>query len=244
MKKGKKPVDAVRAALPRLRGAFALAFLFAGEDNLMIGARKGSPLAVGYGEGEMFLGSDAIALAPFTNTISYLVADPLTKRAAIIDPVFDYDHASGKASTKSADTILDAAAAGGFGVDWVLETHAHADHLSGAPYIKLKTGAKVGIGEHIRDVQKIFRPVFNASDVTGDGSELFVKTTVDERDALVLSDPETFSEWWSSGRFGWVRVRLDRVEPDEAFELVVGAWRLTAPRRMVRAYDEGAGASG
>ena len=80
--------------------------------------------------------------------------------------------------------------------------------------------------------------------VTGDGSELFVKTTVDERDALVLSDPETFSEWWSSGRFGWVRVRLDRVEPDEAFELVVDAWRLTAPKRMVRAYDEGAGASG
>jgi glyoxylase-like metal-dependent hydrolase (beta-lactamase superfamily II) len=106
-----------------------------------------------------------------TNTISYLVADPQTKRAAIIDPVFDYDHASGKASTKSADTILEAAAAGGFTVDWVLETHAHADHLSGAPYIKLKTGAKVGIGEHIRDVQKIFRPVFNASDVTGDGSE-------------------------------------------------------------------------
>jgi glyoxylase-like metal-dependent hydrolase (beta-lactamase superfamily II) len=56
-------------------------------------------------------------------------------------------------------------------VDWVLETHAHADHLSGAPYIKLKNGAKVGIGEHIRDVQKIFRPVFNATDLSGDGSE-------------------------------------------------------------------------
>src|SRR3954469_13478866 len=72
MKKGKKPVEAVKAALPRLRGAFALAFLFAGEENLLIGARKGSPLAVGYGDGEMFLGSDAIALAPFTDTISYL----------------------------------------------------------------------------------------------------------------------------------------------------------------------------
>lgn len=106
-----------------------------------------------------------------TNTISYLVADPETKRAAVIDPVLDYDHASGKAATKSADTILEAAEADGFAIDWVLETHAHADHLSGAPYIKLKTGAKVGIGEHIRDVQKIFRPVFNATDVKGDGSE-------------------------------------------------------------------------
>jgi len=72
MKKGRTPVEAVKAALPRLRGAFALAFLFAGENNLLVGARKGSPLAVGYGDGEMYLGSDAIALAPFTNTISYL----------------------------------------------------------------------------------------------------------------------------------------------------------------------------
>ncbi len=106
-----------------------------------------------------------------THTISYLVADPATNRAAIVDPVLDFDHASGKASTNSADAILKEAQARGFTVDWVLETHAHADHLSGAPYIKLKTGAKVGIGEHIREVQKIFRPVFNATDVKGDGSE-------------------------------------------------------------------------
>jgi len=77
IKKGKSPADAVAATLKQLRGAFALAFLFAGEDDLMIGARKGSPLAIGYGQGkgdqaEMFLGSDAIALAPFTDTISYL----------------------------------------------------------------------------------------------------------------------------------------------------------------------------
>jgi glyoxylase-like metal-dependent hydrolase (beta-lactamase superfamily II) len=106
-----------------------------------------------------------------TNTVSYLVSDPQTKRAAVVDPVLDYDHASGKAATRSADVILEAAAKDGLTVDWVLETHAHADHLSGAPYIKLKTGAKVGIGEHIRDVQKIFRPVFNATDLSGDGSE-------------------------------------------------------------------------
>jgi glucosamine--fructose-6-phosphate aminotransferase (isomerizing) len=72
MKAGRSPADAVAVALPQLRGAFALAFLFAGKDDLLIGARRGSPLAVGYGDGEMYLGSDAIALAPFTNTISYL----------------------------------------------------------------------------------------------------------------------------------------------------------------------------
>ena len=106
-----------------------------------------------------------------TNTVSYLVADPETRRAAVIDPVLDYDHKSGKASAKSADDILRKAAEEGYAVELVLETHVHADHLSGAPYIKLKTGAKVAIGERIREVQKIFRPVFNATDVSGDGSE-------------------------------------------------------------------------
>ena len=72
MRNGSSPVQAVAAALPRLRGAFALAFLFTGEEDLLIGARRGSPLAIGYGDGEMYLGSDAIALAPFTDAISYL----------------------------------------------------------------------------------------------------------------------------------------------------------------------------
>ena len=72
MKRGRGPLEAVAAALPRLRGAFALAFLFDGEEDLLVGARKGPPLAVGYGKGEMYLGSDAIALAPFTDAISYL----------------------------------------------------------------------------------------------------------------------------------------------------------------------------
>jgi len=72
MSKGADPIDAVTAALPRLRGAFALAFLFSGEDDLVIGARRGSPLAIGYGDGAMYLGSDAIALAPFTSSIAYL----------------------------------------------------------------------------------------------------------------------------------------------------------------------------
>lgn len=106
-----------------------------------------------------------------TNTVSYLVACPKTRAAAVIDPVLDYDHHSGKGSAKSAGLILAKAAAEGYRIEWVLETHVHADHLSGAPYIRLKTGAKVGIGERIREVQKIFRPVFNATDVPGDGSE-------------------------------------------------------------------------
>ena len=72
MRRGASPVEAVKAALPRLRGAFALAFLFAGEDDLLIGARRGSPLAVGFGDNAMYVGSDAIALAPFTDTVSYL----------------------------------------------------------------------------------------------------------------------------------------------------------------------------
>ena len=106
-----------------------------------------------------------------TNTVSYLVWDAATKAGAVIDPVLDYDFRSGKANVTSADAILAEAAKLGVKIGQVLETHAHADHLSGAPYIKLKTGAKVSIGEHIRDVQRIFRPVFNAVDVSGDGSE-------------------------------------------------------------------------
>jgi glucosamine--fructose-6-phosphate aminotransferase (isomerizing) len=72
MKSGKKPAEAVAASLPQIRGAFALAFLFEGEENLLIGARRGSPLAIGFGRGEMYIGSDAIALAPFTDQIAYL----------------------------------------------------------------------------------------------------------------------------------------------------------------------------
>jgi len=109
-----------------------------------------------------------------TNTVTYLVADPATKRAAIIDPVFDYDHKSGKADVTSADAVLAKAAEEGFTVDWILETHVHADHLSAAPYLKLKTGAKVVIGENIRQVQQIFRPIFNALDVSGSGAEFDV----------------------------------------------------------------------
>ncbi len=119
-----------------------------------------------------------------TNTISYLVADPMTGKAAIIDPVFDYDHTVGAVDARSVRAMLQAATDAGYQVEWVLETHAHADHLSGAPYIKAHTGAKIGIGEHIRDVQRIFRPIFNAADLKADGSDFDHLFTDGERFAI------------------------------------------------------------
>jgi glyoxylase-like metal-dependent hydrolase (beta-lactamase superfamily II) len=106
-----------------------------------------------------------------TNTISYLVSDPATRRAAVIDPVLDFDQRDGTVDVRSVEAILAAANEDKLAIEWVLETHAHADHLSGAPYIKSKTGAMIGIGEHIKDVQRIFRPVFNAEDLRTDGSD-------------------------------------------------------------------------
>ena len=106
-----------------------------------------------------------------TNTVSYLVADPQTKQAAIIDPVLDYSPNSGTVDVRSVSAIVAAAEAAGYSVVWSLETHAHADHLSGSPYVKAKTGARIGIGENIKEVQRIFRPVFNAGDLKTDGSD-------------------------------------------------------------------------
>ncbi|MBO1076634.1 MBL fold metallo-hydrolase [Roseomonas marmotae] len=106
-----------------------------------------------------------------TNTVSYLVWDPATREGAVIDPVLGWDNRSGEADTAFADGILKAAAGEGVTLRWVLETHAHADHLTAAPYIKSRTGAPIGIGEHIREVQKIFRPVFDARDVKPDGGD-------------------------------------------------------------------------
>jgi glutamine---fructose-6-phosphate transaminase (isomerizing) len=102
LKTGCKPVDAVRAALPRFEGAFALAFLFEGYENLIIGARKGSPLAVGYGQGEMYLGSDAIALAPLTDMISYLEDGDVT---VITRDGIDFLNADGESLRRSPAKI-------------------------------------------------------------------------------------------------------------------------------------------
>lgn len=106
-----------------------------------------------------------------TNTISYLVFDPASRRGAVIDPVLDYDPSASTVDTGSVEAILAAAAKEGVAIDWVLETHAHADHLSGASYIKAKTGARIAIGERIVDVQRIFRPLFDARDLVTDGSD-------------------------------------------------------------------------
>jgi len=106
-----------------------------------------------------------------TNTVSYLVWDPATKQGAVVDPVLDWDNRSGEADTAFADRILAAAEAEGVTIALVLETHAHADHLTAAPYIKARTGAPIGIGEHIVEVQRIFRPVFDARDVKPSGGD-------------------------------------------------------------------------
>lgn len=107
-----------------------------------------------------------------TNTVSYVVSDPWTGRAAIIDSVLDFDAASGRTSTASADAIIAHVEREGLTVEWLLETHAHADHLSAAPYLQQKLGGKLGIGRAIIQVQDVFGKLFNAgTEFARDGSE-------------------------------------------------------------------------
>ncbi|WP_119166246.1 MBL fold metallo-hydrolase [Algihabitans albus] len=107
-----------------------------------------------------------------TNTFSYLVRDPGSKACAILDSVLDFDPASGRTATVSADEIADAVERQGLEVTWLIETHVHADHLSAAPYLKSRLGGRIGIGEKIVQVQEIFGKVFNAgSDFRHDGSQ-------------------------------------------------------------------------
>ncbi len=105
-----------------------------------------------------------------TNTVSYIVSDPATGTAAIVDPVLDFAPNNGRTSTASADVLLAALRDRGLTLAWVLETHAHADHLSAAHYLHEQTGAPIVIGTHIRDVQAAFIPLFGADDVAADGS--------------------------------------------------------------------------
>lgn len=107
-----------------------------------------------------------------TATFTYVVSDPESKACAIIDPVLDYDMNAGKTSTASADAVIDYVKKNQLKVEWILETHAHADHLTGASYLKEKLGGKTGIGEHIKDVLTYWVPLFNTGhDTPIDGSQ-------------------------------------------------------------------------
>ena len=92
-----------------------------------------------------------------TNTISYIVADPATRAAAIVDSVLDFDPKSGRTATASADRLIATVRERDLTVERILETHVHADHLSAAPYLKERLGGRIGIGEHVRQVQKVFK---------------------------------------------------------------------------------------
>lgn len=107
-----------------------------------------------------------------TNTISYVVRDPQGSACAVIDSVLDFDYASGRTDTKSADEVIAFIQTEGLDVQWLLESHVHADHLSAAPYIQERTGGKIGIGDNIRVVQDTFGKVFNeGTEFQRDGSQ-------------------------------------------------------------------------
>ena len=107
-----------------------------------------------------------------TFTASYVVSDPVAKRAAIIDSVWDFDQPSGRTSFKSADEIVAHVREQGLTIDWILETHAHADHLSAAPYLQEKLGGKLVIGREIVTVQGVFGKIFNeGTEFARDGSQ-------------------------------------------------------------------------
>jgi glyoxylase-like metal-dependent hydrolase (beta-lactamase superfamily II) len=107
-----------------------------------------------------------------TSTVSYVVKDPRSKACAIIDSVMDFDYAAGHIGFKSADAIVDYVKANGLEVQWLIETHAHADHLSAAPYLQSKVGGRLGIGEKITVVQEVFGKIFNeGTDFQRDGSQ-------------------------------------------------------------------------
>jgi len=125
-----------------------------------------------------------------TFTVSYVVSDPATARAAIIDPVLDFDPTSGRTSTASADQIIAHVSENNLAADWILETHVHADHISGAPYLKENLGGRTAIGSGVTAVQETFKGVFNLTDISTDGSQF---------DQL-FSDGDTFSVGEINGR--------------------------------------------
>jgi glyoxylase-like metal-dependent hydrolase (beta-lactamase superfamily II) len=123
---------------------------------------------------------------PATHTVSFLVSDPVTRQAAIIDPVLDFEPHAARVSTGSADRLLQAVADQGLTLAWILETHAHADHLSAADLIRARTGAPVAIGARITEVQKAFAALFEVDDVAADG-RVFDRL-VEDGEALALGE--------------------------------------------------------
>ena len=106
-----------------------------------------------------------------TYTVTYVVTDPATGRAAVVDPVLDFDAASGRTSTRSADAVIDAVRQAGATVEWILETHVHADHLSAAPYLQGVLGGKKAIGRNVTEVQATFQKIYNLDHLATDGSQ-------------------------------------------------------------------------
>jgi glyoxylase-like metal-dependent hydrolase (beta-lactamase superfamily II) len=130
-----------------------------------------------------------------TFTVTYVVSDPETRRAAVIDPVLDYDPSSGRTATTSADRLIEYVQGRDLKIDWILETHVHADHLSGAPGIQARVGGKTAIGQDVISVQSTFKELFNIVDLAVDGSQfdhLFAdgeSFKIGNIDALVLATP-------------------------------------------------------
>ena len=131
-----------------------------------------------------------------SNTVSYVVTDPATKKAAIIDSVMDFDYASGTISYDHADMIIEYVTTQKLDVEWLIETHVHADHLSAAPYIQQKLGGKLGISDRISEVQRVFGKIFNAgTEFERDGSQfdqLFAdrdRYKIGELDGVAIATP-------------------------------------------------------
>ncbi len=130
-----------------------------------------------------------------TFTVSYVVSDPDSKRAAIIDPVLDYESQSGRTTTSSAEALIAYVKESQLGVDWILETHVHADHLSSAPHVRDALGGSTAIGANVTAVQEVFKGIFNIEGLAADGSQfdhLFAdgdRFKVGNIDARVIATP-------------------------------------------------------
>ncbi|AIA74206.1 MBL fold metallo-hydrolase [Vreelandella alkaliphila] len=132
---------------------------------------------------------------PRTFSVQYVVSDPATKQCAIIDPVLDFDEKSGATATHHADELLTYIAKEGLSVEWILDTHPHADHFSAAQYLKEKTGAPTAIGEHVTKVQALWKEIYHWPDMPTDGRQwdkLFAEGdtfTIGELNARVMYSP-------------------------------------------------------